>query len=101
MCCHVHCSSSSNDTQTAARAAQALVSVSTIGTRAELDDRALAAAVQRELGPWFGEREVAAWQLLRVYRIPFAQPNQARCTVWGDASSKHVLCMWRILACPV
>ncbi|KAK9836272.1 hypothetical protein WJX81_001340 [Elliptochloris bilobata] len=56
---------------------QALVSVSTIGTRQELDDEALAAAAQRELAPWFGAGEVAAWQLLRVYRIPFAQPNQA------------------------
>ena len=54
------------------------MSVSTIGTRPELDDGALAAAVQRELGPWFGEAAVAAWQLLRVYRIPFAQPNQVR-----------------------
>ncbi len=58
--------------------AQALVSVSTIGTRPELDDEALAGAVQRELGAWFGAGDVASWQLLRVYRVPFAQPNQVR-----------------------
>ena len=59
-------------------ARQALVSVSTLGTRPELDDAALAAAAQRELGAWFGADAVAAWRLLRVYRIPFAQPSQAR-----------------------
>ena len=28
------------------------------------------------MAEWFGHDEVASWQLLRVYRIPFAQPNQ-------------------------
>ena len=31
------------------------------------------------MAEWFGQDEVASWQLLRVYRIPFAQPNQVTC----------------------
>ena len=55
---------------------QTLVSVSTIGTQDQLDDEQLADKVKAELGPWFGAGRVAAWKLLRVYRIPFAQPSQ-------------------------
>ena len=29
-----------------------------------------------ELGGWFGAAETAGWELLRVYRIPYSQPNQ-------------------------
>lgn len=55
---------------------QTLVSVSTIGTQSDLSEDELAETVKRELGSWFGADQVAAWKLLRSYRIPFAQPNQ-------------------------
>lgn len=58
--------------------AQALVSVSTIGTQDEMSDEQLAEAAKTELAAWFGAQHTATWELLRVYRIPFAQPNQAR-----------------------
>jgi histone acetyltransferase MYST1 len=41
------------------------------------------AQVRQQLGGWFGTGEVATWKLLRVYRIPFAQPSQARRHVQG------------------
>ena len=61
-------------------AVQALVSASTIGTQPHMSDAQLADAVKAELGAWFGADETAAWQLLRIYRIPFAQPDQV-CTL--------------------
>jgi hypothetical protein len=57
---------------------QALVSVSTIGTLDSLSDQELIDGVKAELGGWFGASEVAGWQHLKTYRIPFAQPNQVR-----------------------
>lgn len=60
-----------------APAGRALVSVSTIGTRPELDDAALEAGVRRELSGWFCEAQVGRWRHLRTYRIPYAQPPQA------------------------
>lgn len=62
---------------------QALVSASTIGMQPHMSDAQLADAVKAELGAWFGAGETAAWQLLRIYRIPFAQPNQV-CTLAVD-----------------
>ena len=55
---------------------QTLVSASTVGTLDELSDAALEAEVRRQLGGWFGAGQVQAWKLIRIYRIPFAQPNQ-------------------------
>lgn len=55
---------------------QALVSLSTIGTHPDLSDSELADKCKAEMAEWFGQDKVASWQLLRVYRIPFAQPNQ-------------------------
>ena len=52
----------------------ALVSVSTVGVPPE-DDRALDAAVRRQLTGWYG-RAVADWERIAVYRIPHAQPRQ-------------------------
>ncbi|MFP4636302.1 MAG: NAD(P)/FAD-dependent oxidoreductase [Nitriliruptoraceae bacterium] len=52
----------------------ALVSVSTVGVPAE-DDRALDAAVRRQLTSWYGPA-VASWERIAVYRIPHAQPRQ-------------------------
>ena len=54
---------------------QALVSVSTIGSFEGRSDSSLAEEVKAELEPWFGT-SVRDWQLLRNYRIPYAQPNQ-------------------------
>ena len=59
-------------------AAQTLVSLSTVGTKPEMSDNELAEKCKAEMAQWFGAEEVASWQLLRVYRIPFAQPNQVQ-----------------------
>lgn len=59
-----------------APAGKALVSVSTIGTYDNLSDEELERDVKEELTGWFGGT-VQDWKLLRNYRIPFAQPNQA------------------------
>ncbi|EFN56940.1 hypothetical protein CHLNCDRAFT_143480 [Chlorella variabilis] len=56
---------------------QTLVSVSTIGTLDQLSEQQLVEGVKAELGGWFGAGEVAGWQHLKTYRIPFAQPSQA------------------------
>eukprot|EP00892_Ulva_mutabilis_P001423 jgi/Ulvmu1/11281/UM073_0053.1 len=58
-----------------------LVSASTIGTHDELSDEELAEKVKEELAEWFTDMEygtpaAASYKLLRVYRIPFAQPVQ-------------------------
>ena len=42
-----------------------------------MPDEELAEAVRAHLGAWFGEAEVAPWELLRVYRVPYSQPPQA------------------------
>ncbi|GAX76829.1 hypothetical protein CEUSTIGMA_g4275.t1 [Chlamydomonas eustigma] len=56
---------------------QTLVSVSTVGTHDELSDVQLEAEAKKQLGGWFGQDQVQSWSLLKIYRIPFAQPNQA------------------------
>ena len=57
-----------------------LVSVSLVGCDeyGELGEEALAEKVKEELGCWFGAPFVGTWEFLRLYRIPFAQPNQER-----------------------
>ena len=57
-------------------ALQHLVSVSIIGTHDDKADDALSATVQQEMSQWFGGKQTDDWELLRVYRVPFAQPNQ-------------------------
>jgi len=57
-------------------ALQALISISTIGTQSDVSDAQLAEKCREEMAEWFGADEVASWKLLRVYRIPYAQPNQ-------------------------
>ncbi len=52
------------------------MSVSTVGTYDQLSDLQLEAEVRQQLSGWFGADGVSQWSLLRVYRIPFAQPNQ-------------------------
>ncbi|MFO7961408.1 MAG: NAD(P)/FAD-dependent oxidoreductase [Nitriliruptoraceae bacterium] len=52
----------------------ALVSVSTVGVPPE-DDRALDAAVRRQLTGWYGPA-AAHWERVAIYRIPHAQPRQ-------------------------
>lgn len=53
---------------------RSLVAGSLVGVPAE-DDRALDAAARRQLRDWYGA-VVDGWELLRVDRIPFAQPRQ-------------------------
>ncbi len=50
--------------------------MSTIGAFEGRSDESLAEEVKTELQAWFGD-SVAEWKLLRNYRIPYAQPNQA------------------------
>lgn len=66
---------------------QTLVSVSTIGTLDDLSEQQLVDTVKAELGGWFGADEVAGWQHLKTYRIPFAQPNQVG---GGVGCSRHL-----------
>ena len=55
---------------------QTLVSVSTVGTHPELDDATLESTVRQQMGEWFGPFDVASWKLLKIFRIPYAQPDQ-------------------------
>lgn len=55
---------------------QHLVSVSIIGSHDDMTDDALSSAVHQEMSHWFGANQTDDWKLLRVYRVPFAQPNQ-------------------------
>ena len=55
---------------------QHLVSVSIIGSCDDMTDDALSSAVHQEMSQWFGAKQTDDWKLLRVYRVPFAQPNQ-------------------------
>ena len=57
---------------------QHLVSLSTIGIHSELSDDQLASQAKQQMAEWFGAQLVDDWQLLRVYRIPYAQPPQVR-----------------------
>lgn len=59
---------------------QHLVSVSIIGTHDDMTDESLSSTVHQEMGQWFGDKQTADWKLLKVYRIPFAQPSQVRQT---------------------
>lgn len=54
---------------------KALASVSVIGARPE-SDADLGAMVLRQMGQWFGYESVESWNLLRVYRIARALPDQ-------------------------
>ena len=51
--------------------------MSIIGTQDDKSDEQLSSAVHKEMEQWFGSSQVADWQLLKVYRVSFAQPNQA------------------------
>lgn len=55
---------------------RALASISVIGRRPE-SDADLGALVLRQMGQWFGHEAVGSWQLLRVYRIDRALPDQS------------------------
>ena len=57
---------------------QSLVSVSIIGTHDDMTDESLSSTVYQEMSQWFGDKQTADWKLLKVYRVPFAQPNQVK-----------------------
>lgn len=54
-----------------------LVSVTVVGVTATPDAR-LDQSVRNHLSDWFGQETVKGWELLRIYRIPYAQPKQVR-----------------------
>jgi protoporphyrinogen oxidase len=53
-----------------------LCSASIIGVPSELSDEQIGDRVKSELSDWFGESITSSFKLLKVYRIPFAQPIQ-------------------------
>ena len=53
-----------------------LCSASIIGVPSELSDEQIGDRVKSELSEWFGESITSSFKLLKVYRIPFAQPIQ-------------------------
>eukprot|EP00899_Mesostigma_viride_P010315 jgi/Mesvir1/19285/Mv10360-RA.1 len=63
---------------------QHLVSLSLIGNFTDLSDTQLEAKVRAQLSRWFGDTIVAPWELLRLYRIPFSQPNQQPPSSFGS-----------------
>lgn len=70
-----NCCFPSNVAPSYAPPGKALASVSIIGVPSD-DDSTIEAKVRSELSGWFGADQVGSWKLLRVYRIPYAQPNQ-------------------------
>ena len=72
------------------------MSVSTIGTQSNLSEEELADAIKKELGEWFGSSQVAAWKLLRSYRIPFAQPNQVLVRWVAAQTVDVIILLWRV-----
>ena len=84
-----NCCFPSNVAPSYAPAGKSLASVSIIGVPEE-DDETIESKVRQELSAWFGADSVSTWRLLRVYRIPYAQPNQeaptdfCRTTSLGD-----------------
>ena len=61
----------------------------------DMSDDELAEKCKAEMAQWFGAEEVASWQLLRIYRIPFAQPDQVqclyRCSLSVDLMDRYLL----------
>ena len=55
-----------------------LASVTLLGSAETLDlhEVTLDYAVRSQLSRWWGQEVVGSWKLLRVYRIPYAQPSQ-------------------------
>ena len=41
-----------------------------------MTDESLSSTVHQEMSQWFGDKQTADWKLLKMYRVPFAQPNQ-------------------------
>lgn len=60
-----------------APAGKSIASVTVVDPAAlPLHDLVLDSAVKKQLGEWWGQDVVKSWKLLRVYRIPYAQPAQ-------------------------
>ena len=61
---------------TYAPAGKHLLSVSLVGAWADTPDAELVERVTDDVARWFGEGYSGGLEFLRLYRIPFAQPNQ-------------------------
>ncbi len=58
-----------------APAGQTLVSVTVVGSPST-NDGLLDKQVRAQLVGWFGQAQLNKWELLRIYRVPYAQPKQ-------------------------
>jgi phytoene dehydrogenase-like protein len=56
---------------------KSLASVTVVGMASGTSDTSLDQEVRKQLGEWFPQTVVDEWELLRIYRIPYAQPSQA------------------------
>lgn len=54
----------------------ALISATIVGDALGRSDQVLEGEVRKQMGKWFGEDEIAEWELLRIYRIPHSQTAQ-------------------------
>ena len=72
--------------------------MSIIGTQDSLSDEQLSSAVQKEMEQWFGSSQVADWQLLKIYRIPFAQPNQASLSLYTCRYDLEMTAVYSVLS---
>lgn len=70
-----------------------LLSVSVLPVDAPNDDESLERLVRSELKGWFGSK-VDRWELLRVYRVPFALPvmDRVSCPIRPPGSVRTYLC---------
>ena len=69
-----------------------LCSASIIGVPSELSDEQIGERVKSELSEWFGESITSSFELLKVYRIPFAQPVQTPSAKGGSKNAFEQTC---------
>lgn len=69
-----------------------LCSASIIGVPSELSDEQIGERVKSELSEWFGESITSSFELLKVYRIPFAQPVQTPSAKGGGKNAFEQTC---------
>ena len=56
---------------------KSLASITVVGDVDGISDTELEEAVREELRGWWGREAIEDWKLLRIYRIPYAQPAQS------------------------